>query len=117
MAGTNDDLPFFQVFTYLCNFLREVFRLKGRSGLEPKSVAPLFATVMLRDPPASSPPGGARGGHAAAAGGSSTVPGGGLRARHEQHELENRKLMFLSRFVNPAVTDPAVAGTDQPTWQ
>ena len=73
-----------EVFNYLTHFLREVFRLKAKSGLEPKTVAPLFASVMLRDPPVTT---------------RRNLLASGIKARAEQLELENRKVMFLSRFV------------------
>jgi len=78
-----------EVFNYLCQFLKEVFRVRTQNGLDPKAVAPLFAKVMLRDPPSLT-----------------TLGARGLRARAEQHELENRKLMFLSRFLEMRPVSP-----------
>ena len=73
--------------------------------------------VMLRNPPASSPPVGDCGCQAAALSCSTIVPEGGLRVGNDQHNLENRKPIFQSRFVNPYVADPKVVGTEQPTRQ
>ena len=79
-----------EVFNYLTNFLREVFRLKAKSGLDPKTVAPLFASVLLRDPPHK---------HTQTHQAVSSI-----KARAEQLELDNRKVMFLSRFVTAAAS-------------
>ena len=78
-----------EVFNYLCQFLKEVFRVRTQNGLDPKAVAPLFAKVMLRDPQAMLP----RGAHLL------------QQARARQHALNNDKLMFISRFIalRPAV--------------
>ena len=79
-----------EVFNYLCQFLKEVFRVRTQNGLDPKAVAPLFAKVMLRDPQAMLLP---RGAHLL------------QQARARQHALDNHKLMFISRFIalRPAV--------------
>ncbi len=76
-----------QVFNYVCEFLREVLRFSGQNGSDPKILATLFASIILRDPPDMS-------------------VGAGIRGRTQQQILDNKKARFLYHFL---VNDP----TDQ----
>jgi len=76
-----------QVFHYICAFLRQVIsrhsvQSSGSSDSDPKIVAALFASILLRDPP-----------------GSSATSKGGIRAHANQQMLEQKKLRFFYHFL------------------
>ncbi|XP_068085502.1 type II inositol 1,4,5-trisphosphate 5-phosphatase isoform X3 [Anabrus simplex] len=68
------------VFLYLCAFLQEVLSHMTDNGLDAKTVATLFGTIFLRDPPRS------RGDHTS-------------RARTNQQALDRKKASFVYHFL------------------
>lgn len=73
-----------QVFNYVCEFLREILRFSSQNNIDPKIMATLFASIVLRDPPG-------------------TNLGSGIRARTNQQLLDHKKARFLYHFL---VNDP-----------
>lgn len=76
-----------EVFNYVCEFLREVLRFSAQNGSEPKILATLFSSIMLRDPPGMN-------------------LGTGIKARAQQQLLDNKKARFVYHFlVNETLTN------------
>ena len=67
-----------EVFNYVCEFLREVLRYSAQNSSDPKILATLFASIMLRDP---------------------VNLGVGIKARAQQQLLENKKARFVYHFL------------------
>ena len=72
------------VFNYMTAFLREVMRHAAQNKLDPNILATLFSGIFLRDPPGTS-------------------FGSGIRAKSQQHLLEQKKARFVYHFI---VNDP-----------
>lgn len=68
------------VFLYLCAFLQEVLCHMSDNGLDTKTIATLFGTIFLRDPPRS------RGDLSS-------------RARVNQQALDRKKANFVYHFL------------------
>ena len=69
-----------EVFNYVCEFLREVLRFSVQNHTDPKILATLFASIMLRDPP-----------HQNSA--------SGIKARAQQQMIDNKKARFVYHFL------------------
>jgi phosphatidylinositol-bisphosphatase len=74
------------VFNYITAFLREVIRFSAQNGVDPKILATLFASILLRDPPG-------------------TNLGTGIKARAQQQFLDQKKARFVYHFL---VNDPEI---------